>query len=59
MVRISARIYTSGYRLKYQIEHDRRQLVELAASKGFQHREVIHKSQYLDELLNDYYQNNP
>lgn len=37
------------------IEKARGELVELGMKKGFQHPQVIKKSQMLDELINQYY----
>ena len=36
------------------IEKLRREIIEMAAKKGFLHKEVQHKSQELDKLLNKY-----
>lgn len=38
-----------------KIERERKRLVELGMSKGFQNPQVIKKSQEVDELLVEYY----
>lgn len=38
-----------------KIEQERERLVELGTQKGFQHRDVLAKSRYIDDMVNEYY----
>lgn len=38
-----------------KIEKERERLVELGTEKGFQHRDVLAKSRYIDDMVNEYY----
>jgi hypothetical protein len=38
-----------------KIEKARKELIEIGTKKGFQNKQVIEKSQMLDELINQYY----
>lgn len=42
-------------KLADRIEMVRKELVEMGMERGFQHPQVIRKSQALDELINQYY----
>ena len=48
------RNYHERNQLIISIEKLRREIIEMAAKKGFLHKEVQHKSQELDKLLNKY-----